>query len=285
MDLTVQGRSGQGGLPTPSLIAFDRDHINALLTQLAPVDEVLGQSAPRTLLTGGMVNIDVPAGRLTDVARILRDRLGFEMLTCVTGVDMIDHIESLYHFRSLQHNWLLQARVKLPTERPEVDSLVSLYPSANWLEREQYDLVGITYIGHPDLRRILLEDEFMGHPLLKSFRTTPMVKHDRATTQAPPVHAVSGEQIRNQERIVTKRFGQGAEERIHPGMTTFGSSAVYLETGQGVDPDSIGERSDAPGLSKPHGGMPLVQPPATMAGDTNTQSTTPPATTDQRERG
>jgi hypothetical protein len=151
---------------------------------------------------------------------------------------MIDHIESIYHFRSVAQDWLLQARVRLTADHPEVDSLVSLYPSANWLEREQYDMFGIIYRGHPDLRRILLEDEFIGHPLLKSFNTTPMVRHDRATTQAPAVQAVAGENLRHQERIQTKRLNQGTIERIHPGMTTLGGAAIYLETGQGVEPQT-----------------------------------------------
>ena len=82
----------------------------------------------------------------------------------------------------------------------------------------------------------MLEDEFIGHPLLKSFTSTPIVRHDRATTQAPAVQAVAGEGLRHQERIQTKRLNQGSIERIHPGMTTFGGAAVYLETGQGVEP-------------------------------------------------
>ncbi len=239
MDLSVRGGSQtaiQAG--EPSLIAFDRDHINALLNQLGTLDQSLGVSMPKTRLAQGMVSVDVPSDKLLDAARLLRDSAGFEMLTCVTAVDMVDHIESIYHFRSLANNWLLQVRVRLTGEHPEVDSLVNLYPSANWLEREQYDMLGVIYRGHPDLRRILLEDEFVGHPLLKSFRTTPMVRHDPATTQAPAVRAISGENIRRQERVQTKRLGQGSLERIHPGMTTFGGAAVYLETGQGVEPQT-----------------------------------------------
>lgn len=240
MDLTPRQRGHAVTPPAatqpPSLLAYDRDHLNSLLTQLAAVDAIIGQPTPKTKLNGGLISIDLPADRLLDAMRVIRDTLGFEMLVCVTGVDMIDHIESLYHLRSLQHQWLLQARVRLPNENPTVDSLVSLYAAANWLEREQYDLVGVVYRGHPDLRRIMLEDEFQGHPLLKSFRTTPMVRHDAATTQVPAVQAISGEHTRGQERIVTKRMGQGAEERIHPGMPTFGSAAVYLKTGQGVEP-------------------------------------------------
>ncbi len=233
MDLSVQ-RGAQPG--PPSLRAYDRDHINLLLSQLTGLDERIGATLAKSRLSAGIVNIDIPSDKLVAVAQLLRDELGFDMLTCVTGVDMIDHIESLYHFRSLTQDWLLQARVRLTAEHPEVDSLVSLYPSANWLEREQYDMYGIIYRGHPDLRRILLEDEFIGHPLLKSFNSTPIVIHDRATTQAPAVQAVSGENTRHQERIQTKRLNQGSIERIHPGMTTFGGAAVYLETGQGVEP-------------------------------------------------
>ncbi len=239
MDLSVRdGSQPVSRAGAPSLIAYDRDHINALLSQLGAIDQSLGITLPKNRLAKGMVSVEVPPEKLLETARILRDVAGFEMLTCVTAVDMVDHIQSIYHFRSLSNNWLLQVRVRLTSEHPEVDSLVSLYPSANWLEREQYDMVGVVYRGHPDLRRILLEDEFVGHPLLKSFRTTPMVRHDPATTQAPAVHAISGENIRHQERVQTKRLGQGALERIHPGMTTFGGAAVYLETGQGVEPQT-----------------------------------------------
>ena len=122
---------------------------------------------------------------------------------------MQDHLDSIYHLRALNKNWLLQIRIALPVERPEVESLVSLYPTANWLEREEYDLVGIIYSGHPDLRRIMLDDEFQGHPLLKSFRSTPAVVHDRATTQISPDQAIAGEQQRNMERVVNKKLGQG----------------------------------------------------------------------------
>ncbi|HEX8998126.1 MAG TPA: NADH-quinone oxidoreductase subunit C [Ktedonobacterales bacterium] len=233
MDLSVQ-RSAEPG--APSLRAYDRDHINALLKQLATVDERLGVTLPKSRLSAGIVNVDIPSDKLVAAATLLRDELGFDMLSCVSGVDMIDHIESIYHFRSIAQGWLLQARVRLTADHPEVDSLVGLYPGANWLEREQYDMYGIIYRGHPDLRRILLEDEFIGHPLLKSFNSTPIVRHDRATTQAPAVQAVAGENLRHQERVQTKRLNQGTIERIHPGMTTLGGAAVYLETGQGVEP-------------------------------------------------
>jgi NADH/F420H2 dehydrogenase subunit C len=231
----------QSGQPAgrPSLTAFNRDHINELLSQLAALDTLVGQPVPKTRMNGGAVGIELARERLLPAVQALRDQLGFNLLACVIGVDMIDHVQSLYHLRNLEQNWLVQLRVKLPLDDPAVDSLVSLYASANWLEREQYDLMGIVYRGHPDLRRILLDDEFVGYPLRKSFRPTPMTMHDRATTQVDAERAVSGEQQRRQERIVPKHFGQGDQERIHPGKPTFGSAAVYLETGQGLLPGDV----------------------------------------------
>jgi len=238
--MAVKSRAGGNEAPpTPNLIAFDRDHLNDLVTQLGRLDEIAGQPVSKKIMRGGLIVVDVSPANLLESARVLRDEIGFEMLTSVSGVDMVDHLESIYHFRSLQNNWLLQVRVALPSGAPNVVSMVGLYASANWLERETYDLFGISYLGHPDLRRILLDDDFEGYPLLKSFRSTPAVMHDRATTQAPPSAAIAGdrEQIRNQERIVVKRLGQGNEERVHPGIATLGSEAVFLQTGQGVGTD------------------------------------------------
>lgn len=235
MDIAPRAAAQTGA---PLLLAYDRDHINDLLTALAQLDEQAGQPLPKRRLNAGIVGIDVEPERVLETVRFLRDTLGFEMLTCISGVDMIEHLESIYHLRSISNNWLVQMRVKTPADDPRIPSLVSMYSSANWLERETYDLYGIRFTGHPDLRRMLLEDDFEGHPLLKSFRTTPSVVHDRATTQVDPIRAVSGEQQRKQERIVLKRLGQGQQERIHPGMTTFGNEAVFLETGQGVGTDA-----------------------------------------------
>jgi NADH/F420H2 dehydrogenase subunit C len=230
----------------PSLRAFDRDHINELVDDLASrLPEIIGHAVPIQRMSGGAVGIDVPPDSLLAVARFLRDTLGFDMLSSISGVDMLDHLDSVYHLRSLGRNWLLQIRVRLPADKPEVESLVSVWPTANWLEREEYDLVGIVYTGHPDLRRIMLDDEFQGHPLLKSFRSSPVVVHDHATTQVHPDQAISGEQQRHVETVVGKRLGQGQEERLHPGTPTFGNMAIYSRTGQGVvEPERPVKESD-----------------------------------------
>ena len=230
MDLAPSAPLGK-----PSLRMYETDFINELLAALDPLDAVVGAPVPKRRMAGGIVGIEVSAEKLLDAARFLRDVAGYDMLATNSGVDMIDHFESIYHFRALARNWLLQVRVKLPVESPEVDSLVSLYPSANWLERETFDMYGIVFRGHPDLRRILTDDEFNGYPLRKSFHSTPITVHDRATTQVTAEQAVAGEQQRGIERMTPKHLGQGNEERVHPGKLTFGSAAVYLTTGQGVE--------------------------------------------------
>ena len=225
---------GQGTSSAPAPQAYARTHLEALLSQLTQVDRVVGATVPKMRLDGGAIGLTIPAERLVDAAHVLRDALGFEMLTCVTGVDMVDHQEALYHFRSLANNWLVQVRVRTPNEHPEIPSLVAHYASANWLEREVYDMSGIVFSGHPDLRRILLDDDFEGHPLRRDFRPSPLTVHDRATTQVDGSRAVSGERTRHQERIALNRLGQGNREHLHPGMSTFGDEAIFVETGQGI---------------------------------------------------
>ncbi len=235
MDLT--SRSSQpGASPARTPLAFQRDHIAELTRALHGLEGLVGHPL---LMGGGGVGIEVERASLVQVSRALRDDLGFEMLTSVSGVDMRDHLEVVYHLRSLSRNWLLQVKVTLEPGTPQVDSLVSLWLSANWLERETYDLFGMLFVGHPDLRRILLDDEFEGYPLLKSFHQTPMTVHDRATTQVAPEEALSGESQRGVERVVSKRLGQGTMERLHPGTPTFGDAHYPDQPGvpesEGVD--------------------------------------------------
>jgi NADH/F420H2 dehydrogenase subunit C len=231
MDLTLQGGQAQME-PAPSLLAFEREHLEALVRGLQPLDALVGHPVQKTVMAhGGIVALEVERARLVEACWFLRDALGFDMLTSVSGVDMREHLEVVYHLRALTNNWLLQLKVKLEPGKPEVESLVSVWPSANWLERETYDLFGIIFLGHPDLRRILLDDEFEGFPLLKSFRPTPMTVHDRATTQVPPEEALSARAQRGVERVVSKRLGQGQQERLHPGTPTFGHAQYHGKPG------------------------------------------------------
>lgn len=101
------------------------------------------------------------------------DKFRFNMLIDITAVDWLDkrepRFEVVYQLLSLTHLHRLQIKVPVGEENPEIDSLRPLYSAANFLEREVFDMYGIRFRGHGDLRRILMYDEFVGHPLRKDY--------------------------------------------------------------------------------------------------------------------
>ncbi len=113
----------------------------------------------------------VSAEHLPDVAAKLRDEYGFDMLSSVTGVDYMPDgvLEAVYHFYRTIGGPGISLKVQTPREKPVIPSLVSLYPGADFQEREAWDLIGIKFEGHPDLRRILTWEGFYGHPLQKDW--------------------------------------------------------------------------------------------------------------------
>ena len=135
--------------------------------------------------------IVVEPANLVAVATTLRDhpRLKFDMLNCISGVDYLEldpkkapkagfepHLEVVYHLSSFMYRHRLVVKVILPRwkenkpgELPEVPTLTGIWPAADWHERETFDLAGVNFIGHPDLRRILLSDDWVGHPLRKDY--------------------------------------------------------------------------------------------------------------------
>jgi NADH-quinone oxidoreductase subunit C/D len=102
--------------------------------------------------------------------RLLRDEAGFDHLSCVTAQDYEDRYESIYHLKKYDDP-TQEVSVVVPTdaENPTVESAAPVFETANWHEREAYDLVGIDYEGHPDLRRILLPETWQGHPLSSDY--------------------------------------------------------------------------------------------------------------------
>jgi len=142
----------------------------ALGDKLVSIDAALGE-----------VTAVVKAGELLAAAATLRDAPGlkFEQLTDVCGMDYSEYGDGawagarfavVYHLLSITHNWRLRLRVfATDDELPIVDSVVGIWPSANWYEREAFDLYGIVFEGHPDLRRILTDYGFVGHPFRKDF--------------------------------------------------------------------------------------------------------------------
>lgn len=99
----------------------------------------------------------------------------FAALHCMTAVDRKGTVELVYHLHSYEHRLLLTLKVLLADNDLSVSSLVPLWDSANWLEREVFDLFGARFIGHPDLRRILNPDEWTDHPLRKDFKRADFI--------------------------------------------------------------------------------------------------------------
>ena len=136
-------------------------------------------------------SIEVAAEAIVDVCYYLRDEpdLAFDMLQCVSGVDYFEpdekkakktgwdpHIEVVYHLWSVTNKTTLVLKVILPRwkddklgELPEVPSVAEVWPTADWHERETYDLMGIRFTDHPNHRRILCPEDWVGHPLRKDY--------------------------------------------------------------------------------------------------------------------
>jgi NADH-quinone oxidoreductase subunit C len=116
----------------------------------------------------------VSRSAIVAVARFLKEdpELQYNYLMDLTAVDYFKRkprFEVVYHFLSLKTLFRVRVKVPVDTAELEVDSLVALWPAANWYEREVYDMFGIKFRGHPDLKRILMYPEFDGHPLRKDY--------------------------------------------------------------------------------------------------------------------
>ncbi len=130
---------------------------------------------------GREVVVQVRPDRNVEVAQALSD-MGLEYMNCLCGVDWIEQkkIEVVYNVSSLSHPVKVEMKVLLPREDPRVRTVVPLWASANWHERETYDLFGVVFEGHPDLRRILLPEDWMGYPLRKDYEDERMPRFDAA---------------------------------------------------------------------------------------------------------
>jgi NADH-quinone oxidoreductase subunit C len=117
--------------------------------------------------------VTIKADRIVDASRYLRDEAGFEMLLDITAVDYCPRVEDrfhlVYHFYAMKKNQIIVLRVPVNGNTPEIQTIESVYPNANWYEREIWDLMGIRFLGHSDLRRIQLPVDWEGHPLRKDY--------------------------------------------------------------------------------------------------------------------
>jgi NADH/F420H2 dehydrogenase subunit C len=152
-----------------------QEHLVGVFTALAPTSRVTGSSADRRTLT-------VPAKLIVPVRRTLRDHSLFQrkVLSELTAVDYVGSAPNArfqIRYSLLSLRWNTRLRVKCATdELTPVDSVVPVYPAANWYEREVYDRYGVRFAGHPDRRRILTDYGFEGHPLRKDFPLSGFVE-------------------------------------------------------------------------------------------------------------
>lgn len=147
---------------------------------LAAVTRVLGPKITSSECGVGELTIFVARDELKNALLALRDdaALRFDMLVDISGVDYpekTERFEVVYHLLSLTQNQRLRVKVKTDEKTP-VSSVVDVFPAAGWYEREIYDLFGVLFAGNPDLRRILTDYGFEGHPLRKDFPLTGYVE-------------------------------------------------------------------------------------------------------------
>ncbi|GMR19552.1 MAG: NADH-quinone oxidoreductase subunit C [Gammaproteobacteria bacterium] len=151
--------------------------------------EKLGSSIVAADSGGDMLLLEIKREDFLKACTTLRDdeRFIFDQLTDLCGVDYLTYGQEseagarqgpryavVYHLLSIKHNRRIRLRVYLEDDFPRVDSVTELWASANWYEREAFDMFGIAFDGHPDLRRILTDYGFIGHPFRKDF---PVVGH------------------------------------------------------------------------------------------------------------
>ncbi|MET3781920.1 NADH-quinone oxidoreductase subunit C [Brevundimonas sp. 1080] len=156
-------------------LAVQAQH-EAALTPLGA--EMVGALGVEAQVAFGELTLVAPRERIVEVLTTLRDQFGFQQLLDLCGVDYPDRkerFEVVYHLLSMTRNARLRIKVSTDETQP-VPSVISAYPAANWFEREAYDMYGMLFSGHPDMRRLLTDYGFEGHPLRKDFPMTGYVE-------------------------------------------------------------------------------------------------------------
>ena len=155
------------------------------------IREHLGPVAQEAAVAHGMLALLVEPARVFDVVRTLKDQFAFDMFLDVTAVDWPEReprFDVVWHFYSTRHFVRVRVKARVPLADPTVDTLVPLYGSARYMERECHDMYGIRFRGNDDLRPILLYEGFEGHPLRKDYpkqKEQPLVPY-RVQPEAKP---------------------------------------------------------------------------------------------------
>ncbi len=123
----------------------------------------------------GELTLEIAAAKIVSIGGFLKYDQKFIRLSTVTAVDRYPaepRFEIVYHLHSIERNERVRLKCRLPGTDPQIESVTSVWRSANWYERETFDLFGIRFLNHPDLRRIMLPDDWEGHPLRKDYPVT-----------------------------------------------------------------------------------------------------------------
>jgi NADH-quinone oxidoreductase subunit C len=136
------------------------------------VAEKIGEQLPGAVVEYNDTSVLVKSESIFDACRLLYQTAGldFDYLVNLTGVDYLDYLEVVYHLVSMKHNHSLVLKTRCyDREQPTVPSVVSVWKGADFQEREVYDLLGIRFDGHPNMKRIFLWEGFQGHPLRRDY--------------------------------------------------------------------------------------------------------------------
>ncbi len=186
----------------------------------------------------GYSGVIVQANKLLEVARSIRDELGFDYLSSATAVDYLgagDHMEMVYHAYRTSGGGALVFKAQTERDNPEIPSLTPLWRGADFQEREAWDLYGIKFPGHPNLRRILMWDGFHGHPMRKDWREAYYEEEQKPFDNRWP----GGHVHRSEEKnVFGKNVNYPPDIDLNRLMDT-SESEVYASLGLGVDVERI----------------------------------------------
>lgn len=132
----------------------------------------LGEAIESSYVDAGCTFVVVRRDAILPACRFLRDEHSFDLLadlTCIDWLERLPRFDVVYNLYSIANKTRLFLKAPVPVEEATIDSVTPLWNSANWFEREVWDMYGIRFTGHPDLRRILMYEEFQGHPLRKDY--------------------------------------------------------------------------------------------------------------------
>lgn len=201
----------------------------ALETLQSNISDKLGDAITHSFIRLDELTIEVARDRLFDACKALRDDecFAFEQLIDLCGVDYLYYRKEsaegtrkgprfavAYHLLSVKHNRRMRVRVFLDDDAPVVSSVMSLWASANWYEREAFDMFGILFENHPDLRRILTDYGFVGHPFRKDFPLSGYVEMRYDPEQKRVIYQPVSIEPRKLVPRVIREEGYGSKQKM-----------------------------------------------------------------------